>query len=215
VTCFVIAFGSYFSAGLTVEVGEASEQRILAPHAITNEWATALNREYALERAQALTPIRITAPDVLPRVMENISNFFQELTDIRELYVAEHLAYEAVKLAAEELRNTANTQQNNRPPGDDSGRLIVSPDGVDDEPEPVVFVTQTPEYFDQLSVRFTENQRRLILDMSDEEFEKFRDTVNIAVITVQSRVITEIDSITLTAVRNSTTRKRHGFVLNP
>ena len=89
-TFFIAIISSYFQTGLALDLGEPSPMHITAPSDVINQIATERNRREAVALADGINPETAALIDrsLNDITFQNITNFFEELTEIRADYLA-------------------------------------------------------------------------------------------------------------------------------
>jgi putative nucleotidyltransferase with HDIG domain len=210
VTCLAIAFGSYFNAGLTMEVDSVSETRVRAPRDVENIAETERNRQAALVLAEGLAESFAIDPNEWGIVANNLSLRRGELEGIRSEYAAERAEHEAAIAAWEEAVQThireAEATRAAWQRQSDRAQL----DGLPPPPFPAIALEpERPAWegtdfiaaFADLPIRYNEEQQETVVNMSDDNFIRMWEAVESVANTVQtSEVIQYVDFLTQISV---------------
>ena len=219
-TCVVIAYGSYFRAGLNVTVGEPAGVLARVPEGryVTDFEATEINRLEALRLAQGL-PLRNTVNLETWSVVENNLNMLRDdLISIRNAHMQERETYEAELYEWEEMiRNheydmtqammqwqtqrsqaiAAGANPADLPPAPE----LPLPPGIQPEWNGVAL-----EEFERIAMPimpFSDFDRQFIADMTDEDFALMWNAVETVAEFVQTLIIiSEIDTGTQFSVES-------------
>ncbi|MCL2387730.1 MAG: HDIG domain-containing protein [Defluviitaleaceae bacterium] len=212
VTCVSIATGSYFNAGLTLEVGSVSEIRVRAPQSFVDEETTAVNRQAALAFAEGLEKTYTIDPSEWAIMANNLSLLYGSLEEIREEYQREREEYYAANEAWGELMAAHNAEieaaQNlweaRRETAIATGAAMPSAPVFPEPPSVPVWTGEVFDMFEGLPIRFDEPQRDFIVEMSYEAFVEMWTAIEAVAGAVQSSsLIRSIDWLTAQAVQTA------------
>jgi hypothetical protein len=212
-TCLAIASGSYFNAGLIMQVDEPSEIRVRAPRDAIDMAETERNRQAALVLAEGLDEMFTVDPGVWATVVSNNLNLRRgEIEGIREAHSAEVAAYEEAfseweeqsRLHEEVTERTLNTWQTQVNEARANGTAIPPAPTITLPPARPEFDAAAFLVFADLPLAFDEAQQAFLVDMSDEDFVRLWSAVEAAANTVQNaEVIHYRDLMTERAVREA------------
>jgi putative nucleotidyltransferase with HDIG domain len=209
-TVVAIATGSYFSAGLTIEIGQESEVLIRAPREIINEPATAANRAHALLLAENLPLVYAPDPATWPIVEDHLRSLRENILEIREAYTQEQQTlqielYEwyATILELEEIHETNISRwQVDRDIAVSEGNPLPSPPVPQEHPPRPEAAGYAMEMFALLPITFGIENQNLLVVMSETAFLSLWSAVEYVAETVQTQQeIHTIDLLTERAVQ--------------
>ncbi|MCL2841008.1 MAG: HDIG domain-containing protein [Defluviitaleaceae bacterium] len=195
-TTIAIATGSYFGAGLTMEVGMRSDILVLAPTDVVNEVATEANRETARVLAQGLAQVFTPDPNVWAIVSNNLDILDENLTAIRYNYTLERETFETefaqwevtiIEMAEEAAQQTALWNVAN-------AEALAA--GQEPPPMPIIPIPpsepqwegESLKYFADLPVIFNEAQQTLIVEMPEDHFNDLWDAIDAVAYNIQTQI---------------------------
>ncbi|MCL2455953.1 MAG: HDIG domain-containing protein [Defluviitaleaceae bacterium] len=209
VTCVAIALGSYFNAGLEMEVGSVSETRVRAPRDAENVAETERNRQAALVRAAGLAESFTVDPSEWHIVENNLFLRREELDSIRAAYTAERAEFDSAFSAWEEdsAAHTAESEtvraawERERAQAQAANLPIPQAPIMTLGPERPEFVGASLSAFFEIPIRFDEEQQESIVKMSDDIFFQMWEAIEYVADKIQNtEVIRDVDFLTQIAV---------------
>ena len=96
VTTLAVLAGSYFNAGVVLEMGRPAPMQIMADRTIVNTYATDANRQAALLAAQELPYVMWQDNAINERVETSLRGFFERAENVRAEYAAWQLEQAAL-----------------------------------------------------------------------------------------------------------------------
>jgi len=214
-TCGAIASGSYFRAEQDLQgvtINQPSSVTIFAPREIVNTPATERNRQEARTFADAISPVRVTDPNVWPLVEHNLLLLAENITGIREFHIQEiedfermlsdlNTEYEESRQAYEAaLEEWVNLRDTLEADNGDTAELLPRPE-TPTPPEPIEADFQAWAKFEPLPVDFSEIQQQIILAMDDETYEELWEIVMDVAYTTQATDISELGPLAFFTMR--------------
>ncbi|MDR0272752.1 MAG: hypothetical protein LBI27_05495, partial [Clostridiales bacterium] len=212
ITCVAIATGSYFNAGLIVEINVPSEIRVRAPRDIEDFAGTERNRQAALVLAEGLDEVFTIDHSEWITASNNLSLRRTELEGIREAHKTEleefaeaFAEWEAQMLIHEDVTERIYSQWQTESNAARAEGLPIPPSPtIPLEPERPMFEGAAFFIFADLPLRFSEAQQHFIIEMEDENFTQMWTAVESAANTVQNtEIIHYTDLMTERAVREA------------
>ncbi|MCL2049914.1 MAG: HDIG domain-containing protein [Defluviitaleaceae bacterium] len=209
VTCLAIALGSYFNAGLEIEVGMVSETRVRAPRDIENAVETERNRQAARVLAEGLAEsftVDITEWDI---VANNLGFRRLELEEIRTTYARERAEYEAAVIAWEEAVQAHNSEAEAARSAwerDRASALLESMPvpqfpTIPLQPEQPMWQDRGLTPFADLPIRYDSEQQEIIVELEDSIFANMWEAIEAVSHRIQTtEVIQDVDFLTRIAV---------------
>jgi len=206
-TSAAIAFGAYFSTGLTLTVGSVSGERVRAPQEVLNSLATERNRQDALTLAQGLEQIYAPNPDEWAIVEHNLIILLEDLTLIREAYQQESYDLAGALAAWAELSNQHH-EETQRAISEWEAAIAAAEPGIIPQPREIPPLPDAPEWeglsfelFATIPISFTGSMQQHIIDMQETDFSMMWAGVMAVAEEIQENItIHEIDFLTQLAV---------------
>jgi len=212
-TCLAIATGSYFNAGLTMEVDSVSRILVRAPLDVEDAAATERNRQVARTLAEGLAEVHSVNPDKWVIVANNLSLLRAELDSIREEYRNEQAELEEAVSEWNELI-LLHEQAAERAQTDWREQVSAAIAAGETPPEsPVIpLPPERPEWegavflsFVELQPLFNAVQQELIVTMTDGNFEQMWEAIEKAAHDVQTtEIIHYLEGTTVVAIQETT-----------
>jgi hypothetical protein len=212
ITCVAIATGSYFNAGLTMEIDSPSEMRVRAPRDIEDLAATERNRQAARILAEGLEEVFAVDPGEWITVSNNLGLRRVEFENIREEYRLERDAFneeytswqEQIRVHDDFAERTHAAWQAQLRAARDEGTTPPSAPVISEPPPEPEWLGLALERFADLPIRLNEAQQDFIVNMADENFSVMWNAVEAAAQIVQTtEVIYYLDILTERAVRDA------------
>lgn len=201
--------GAYFRAGLDIEEGMVSLERIRAPHMIENVQETANNRRLALEFAQRLEQIYQIDPTEWQFVQNNLYHLQVYVSNVRTAFIAEVEAFDAaltawnVEAAGIEAQNVQLQLgwENERAAAIEAELPIPSQPVLAVPSVPPIFEGAAFELFAGIPMMFTEDEQQLLVSIADNDFDNMWAAVFLVAENMQiNHEIDAIDFVTERAV---------------
>jgi hypothetical protein len=198
VTCAAIASGSYFNAGLIMEVDSVSEIRVRAPRDTEDFAETQRNRDAALVLAEGLDEVFTVNTGLWVSVENNLKERRAELEYIRAAYVAELEEYNEAVAEWEELfaaheqlvERLLSEFQAELNAAREMGEMLPVQPTLPPEPEFPEWEGAAFELFVGFTpIVFGEAQQAFIIDMTEENFEQMWAAVDAAANFVQNNEV--------------------------
>ena len=217
ITCAAIASGSYFNAGLIMEVGTVSEIRVRAPQDVEDLAATERNREAAETRARGLAEVFTVNRAEWEIVSNNIGLRRGELEGIREAYHYEREAYnqsvseweEQITLHENLARNLQTAWQSQRDAAIIEGEVPPASPVIPLPPERPEWEGAAFAIFEDVPIAFSESQQNFITGMTDENFIRMWEAIEAVAEIVQTMELIRYPGVDLMAERAVQDSLRH------
>ncbi|MCL1844976.1 MAG: HDIG domain-containing protein [Defluviitaleaceae bacterium] len=213
ITCAAVATGSYFNAGLIVEVDEPSEIRIRAPRDTENIAETQRNRDAARVLSEGLDLVFTVDEGEWATVQHNLSLLRAGLENIRYEYVRERADFEAATVQFEtdlqdyeELRERLIANwQTDADAALEAGEPVPPAPTIDIAPQPPEWEGLAFFLFADLPIVFNEMHQEFIVDMTGENFAEMWEALESAANTVQTTSVIHqyVDAMTELTVRGA------------
>jgi len=214
-TVLAIFGGAYFRAGLELEVGMYSTERIRAPFTFENERATERNRQAASENAENLE-LRYTIDEEEWRFVENnLLVLHDDIMRIRYAYAQELTAHnqniadwetEILYLNTQALQAMTEWEMLEATIIAADGDLSTLPPRPEppEPPLPPEWLGQTYDMFALLHMSFSDAEQELLVVLAGESFHMVWEAVNFVAERVQTtHEISEVDFLTERAVQRT------------
>ncbi|MCL2224196.1 MAG: HDIG domain-containing protein [Defluviitaleaceae bacterium] len=213
VTCLAIATGSYFNAGLIMQVDTVSEILVRAPRDTEDAAGTERNRQAALRLAEGLQEVFSVDHSEWITVANNLGMRRAEIEGIREEYRRERAAYEYAHETLEDrifehrlLIEQAQADWVERVNAAAlAGETPPSMPSVPPSPQPPVWEGEVFEAFARLPLlsELSVVNQEFIVSMTGENFAQMWDALEAAAEVVQNAEVIHYPVVTTVAMDNA------------